>query len=208
MKKKVLSLVLGTAMVASVLAGCGNSSTTTEAPAETKEETTTAAATTEESAAPAETASEDEPVTITLGIWPEDTLTDDIAVHEGYVATMKELHPNVTCEPAYYKYSTDTFMPMVESGNCPTIFESWFTEPTKLINANAIADITDELDARGWLDAMNPSIKALLSDENGRVYGIPRDGYALGLMLNVELFEEAGLVDGDGYPIYPKTWDE
>lgn len=78
MKKKVLSLVLGTAMVASVLAGCGNSSTTTEAPAETKEETTTAAATTEESAAPAETASEDEPVTITLGIWPEDTMTDDI----------------------------------------------------------------------------------------------------------------------------------
>ncbi len=208
MKKKVLSLVLGTAMVASVLAGCGNSSTTTEAPADTKEETTTAAATTEESAAPAETASEDEPVTITLGIWPEDTLTDDIAVHEGYVATMKELHPNVTCEPAYYKYSTDTFMPMVESGNCPTIFESWFTEPTKLINANAIADITDELDARGWLDAMNPSIKALLSDENGHVYGIPRDGYALGLMLNVELFEEAGLVDGDGYPLYPKTWDE
>lgn len=135
-------------------------------------------------------------------------MTEDIAVHEGYVATMAELHPNVTCVPAYYKYATDTFMPMAESGNAPTIFESWFTEPTKLINANAIADITDELEARGWLDAMNPSIKSLLSDSNGRVYGIPRDGYALGLMLNVELFEEAGLVDENGYPLYPKTWEE
>lgn len=135
-------------------------------------------------------------------------MTDDIQVHEGYVAAMKELHPNVTCVPAYYKYATDTFMPMVESGNCPTIFETWFTEPQKLIKAGAIADITDELEARGWLDKMNPSIKSLLSDSNGRVYGIPRDGYALGLMLNVEVFEEAGLVDADGYPIYPKTWDE
>ena len=26
--------------------------------------------------------------------------------------------------------------------------------------------------------------------------------------MNVELFEEAGLVDADGYPVYPKTWDE
>ncbi len=209
MKKKLISLLLCTVMAAAMLTGCGdettsNSSssandTSSEASAESSVET-------DESTEEAD--STEEAVTITLGIWPEDTLTEDIAVHEGYVATMAELHPNVTCVPAYYKYSTDTFMPMVESGNCPTIFESWFTEPQKLISQGAIADITDELEARGWLDAMNPSIRELLSDDNGRVYGIPRDGYALGLMLNVELFEEAGLVDEDGYPLYPKTWDE
>ena len=27
-------------------------------------------------------------------------------------------------------------------------------------------------------------------------------------MINVELFEKAGLVDGNGLPIYPKTWEE
>nr|MCR4695119.1 extracellular solute-binding protein [Pseudobutyrivibrio sp.] len=149
-----------------------------------------------------------EPVTITLGIWPEDTLTDDIAMHEGFVEKMAEAHPEVECVPAYYKYSTDTFMPMVESGNCPTIFETWFTEPQKLIHAGAVADITDELKERGWLDKMNPAVRDLLSDENGRVYGVPRDGYALGMMINVEVFEEAGLVDGDGLPMYPKTWEE
>ena len=211
MKKKLVSLMLCAAMTASLLAGCGKSEATTDNASTTDATETTQDANTAsdtEDAAAQDAADSDEPVTITLGIWPEDTLTDDIKVHEGYVATMAELHPNVTCEPAYYKYATDTFMPMVESGNCPTIFESWFTEPQKLINAGAIADITDELEARGWLDAMNPSIRSLLSDSNGRVYGIPRDGYALGLMLNVELFEEAGLVDADGYPLYPKTWDE
>ena len=162
--------------VSVMLTGCGGDNQS--AATDTKSEETQAAATAETK----ETA-ENEEVTLTLGIWPEDTLTDDIQVHEGYVAAMKELHPNVTCVPAYYKYATDTFMPMVESGNCPTIFETWFTEPQKLIKAGAIADITDELEARGWLDKMNPSIKSLLSDSNGRVYGIPRDGYALGLLL-------------------------
>lgn len=206
--KKMLGIVCTMTMAMSMLAGCGSSSDTASTPAaeETTQEETTAPET-EDAEAPAEEAS-DEPVEITLGIWPEDTLEADIAIHEGYVEKMKEIDPNVTCVPAYYKYSADTFMPMVEAGTVPTIFETWFTEPQKLIKADAVADITDELAARGWLDAMNPSIKSLLSDSNGRVYGIPRDGYALGLMLNVELFEEAGLVDDDGYPIVPTTWEE
>lgn len=76
-----------------------------------------------------------------------------------------------------------------------------------MIAGEFIADITDNLKARGWDKAMNPSIRELLS-KDGRIYGTPRDGYALGIMLNVELFEEAGLVDENGYPLYPKTWDE
>ena len=204
--KKLLSTILCAALVTASLSGCGGTKTTTTEETEVKQEATTEAA--EETITAAVETVSDEPVEITLGIWPEDTLTDDIAMHEGFVAKMKEMDPNVTCTPAYYKYATDTFMPMVEAGNCPTIFETWFSEPQKLIKAGAVADITDELEARGWLDKINPSIKELMSDANGRVYGIPRDGYALGLMLNVELFEEAGLVDADGYPIYPKTWDE
>ncbi len=195
--KRFFSLLLGMTMTASLLTGCGggnnaqtsdNGNQGTEQGDEGSEKT-------------------DKTVTLTLGIWPEDTLTEDIEMHKGFVEEMGKLHPEVDCVPAYYKYSTDTFMPMVESGNCPTIFESWYTEPQKLIKAGAVADITDYLEERGWTD-MNPTVKDLLSDENGRIYGIPRDGYALGLMMNVELFEEAGLVDEDGYPIYPKTWDE
>ena len=202
--KKLLSMALVLAMTATLFVGCGSK----EEKASTDDTQTTVESSAEESQAEAEAPAEDEEVTITLGIWPEDTLTDQIQVHEGYVATMKELHPNVTCVPAYYKYSTDTFMPMVEAGNCPTIFETWFSEPQKLIKTGAVADITDELEARGWIDKINPSIRELLSDENGRIYGLPRDGYALGLMINAELFREAGLVDADGYPLYPATWDD
>lgn len=203
--KRILGLVCCMAMTVSMFAGCG--STQEAAVTETNQETEE----TTEKTAEAEVADEaapEEAVEVTLGIWPEDTLADDIAMHEGFVEAMQAKAPGVTYTPAYYKYATDTFMPMVESGNCPTVFESWFTEPQKLIASQAVANVTAELDQKGWLNSMNPSIKELLSDKDGNIYGIPRDGYALGLMLNAELFEEAGLVDADGYPLYPKTMDE
>lgn len=208
MKRKVLSLVLCFMLIISVFSGCKK-----KEPTETNENGVT------DSNVPKDNGSKDEgsgdsnettekEVTIKLGIWPEETLTEDIKVHDGYVDKMAELHSNVTVVPAYYKYATETFLPMVESKTVPTIFETWFTEPSKLIRTDSVADITDELEARGWLDKMAPAIRELLSDENGRVYGVPRDTYPLGLMMNVELFEEAGLVDEDGYPLYPTTWED
>ncbi len=143
-----------------------------------------------------------------LGIYPEDVDTAAIEAHDFYLSEFAKLLPDVTVEKAHYKYAVDTFVAMAEAGTVPTIFETWFTEPKKLISGSFVADITDELNELGWTDKMNPSIRALLSDENGRIYGVPRDGYALGLMINAEVFADAGLVDENGLPLYPTTWDE
>ncbi len=142
-----------------------------------------------------------------LGIWPEDTLPGEIRMHEEFVKEFNALYPNVEVQPAQYRYAVDTFVPLVESGQLPTIYESWFTEPQKLIDNGFAKDITAELQSLGWDTKMNESIKTLLS-RDGKIYGVPRDGYSLGLMLNVELFREAGLVDRNGIPLYPKTWAE
>jgi multiple sugar transport system substrate-binding protein len=202
--KKIISLLLCMMLAVSMLAACKNEEEKTDTPADSNSATTDD----KKDAEPTEAAvASGEKVQLSLGIWPEDTLPADIELHNGYVATFNATHPDVEVIPAQYKYATDTFVPLAESGNLPTIFESWYTEPQKLINGGFVADITDILQERGWLDIINPSIRDLLS-KDGRIYGIPRDGYALGLMINVALFEEAGLVDADGYPIYPKTWTE
>jgi len=143
-----------------------------------------------------------------LGIYPEDVDTAAIQAHDFYISEFAKLMPDVTVEKAHYKYAVDTFVAMAEAGTVPTVFETWFTEPQKLIKGGFVADITDELNELGWTDKMNPTIKSLLSDANGRIYGVPRDGYALGLMINAEVFADAGLVDENGIPLYPKTWDE
>jgi len=144
---------------------------------------------------------------VKLGIWPEDTLPGEIAMHEEFVKQYNLKYPGVVIRPSQYRYAVDTFVPMAEAKQVPTIFETWFTEPQKLIAGGFVKDITAEVKALGWDTKMNESIRNLLS-KDGRLYGIPRDGYALGLMLNVELFREAGLVDRNGIPVYPKTWDE
>ncbi len=152
-------------------------------------------------------AAKDGKVTVKLGIYPEDTLAGDIALHAGYIKEMAAAYPNVTIQPAQYRYATDTFVSLAESGQLPTIFESWFTEPQKLIAGGFVKDITAEVKAAGLDKKMSPAILSLLS-KDGKIYGLPRDGYALGLMMNVDLFKKAGLVDKDGVPLYPKTWDE
>jgi multiple sugar transport system substrate-binding protein len=200
--KRWFSLLLCMVFAVSLLSACGTKKEEVAAPADTSKTETD-----NSQAEPTKAEENAEKIPLTLGIWPEDTLTADIELHKGYVATFNATHPNVEVVPAYYKYATDTFVPLAESGNLPVIFESWYTEPQKLINGGFVADITDILDERGWTEKINPSIRELLS-KDGRIYGIPRDGYALGLMLNVELFEQAGLVDANGIPMYPKTWAE
>lgn len=187
-KRRLCTTLLSTMLAMTLMAGCGAGSQGTGS--DTKAN------------------SGEKKTQLTLGIWPEDTLTANIKLHEGYKAKMEEKFPNVEVIPAYYKYAPDTFVPMAEAGNLPVIFDTWYTEPQKLIKGGYVADITDILKERGWLDSMNPQIKQILSDKDGRVYGLPRDGYALGVMANVELFKEAGLVDSDGRPIVPKTWEE
>lgn len=73
---------------------------------------------------------------------------------------------------------------------------------------NLLLPIGDELAARGvdvndWTD---PARGAVTYD--GQVYGIPFDLHANLFHVNVDLFEEAGLVDDDGNPILPSSREE
>jgi ABC-type glycerol-3-phosphate transport system substrate-binding protein len=146
-------------------------------------------------------------VTWTLGIYPADTDPANIEVEDKFIAIYSEKYPDATLVPLYYKYALDNYVPMFESEAMPTIFESWYTEPLKLVNNGYVKDITGILEARGWIDFIAPAVKEQLSVD-GKIYGVPRDGYGLGLFCSVELFTEAGLVNEDGTLQYPKTWEE
>ncbi len=147
--------------------------------------------------------------TITLGNWPPDTAPQaEKDLFEGYKATMAKQYPNVTLVPDYYSYSLSNYVPMAKGGTAPSIFQPPFTDPQLLISQHLVGDVTDALEKFGVLEQFSPSYVEMLADENGRIFGLPRDGYVLGMHINIALFREAGLVDEEGLPLYPKTLQE
>lgn len=161
----------------------------------------------------------DNRIKITIGMWPEQFLTEDVKMFKEWERLFEEDYPEYDIVDQPYTYSVDTFFPMAQSGLTPTVFQTWFTEPEKLIKNGFVKDITKHLKELGWYDKMDPEMREQLS-KDGKVYGVPRDGYGLGLLINLSIFEEVGLVDdwdGDGVldivdengnPRYPTTFEE
>ena len=146
-------------------------------------------------------------VKISVGKWAEKG-TDDYEVKQKQVERFNEIYPDIEIVGDTYAYAIDTFMAKATAGTLPTVTPTWFTEVNKIISGGYAAELTDSLDKAGWLSQMNPDILKYVSDKEGKVYGIPFKVYAQGLYINKPLFEQAGLTDGEGNVIIPKTYDE
>jgi ABC-type glycerol-3-phosphate transport system substrate-binding protein len=87
-----------------------------------------------------------------------------------------------------------------------------------LIKNGYITDVTDLLKEFGWYDKMDEDMRESITVD-GKVYGVPRDGYGLGLFLNLSMLYDIGeidknadgtykLHDDNGNPLYPTTFDD
>ncbi|MBQ3426647.1 MAG: extracellular solute-binding protein [Clostridia bacterium] len=144
---------------------------------------------------------------ISVSNWPTSNDKVNLELYEGYLAQMNEKYPDIKVVPDTWQYDVNSFLPKAASGQLPTVFQTYFTESKKIIGAGYARDITDELKEAGYETLYNDVYMDLLR-KDGRSYGIVKNGYVMGLLCNVKLFEEAGLVDVDGVPIFPKTFDE
>ncbi|MFD0714497.1 ABC transporter substrate-binding protein [Paenibacillus sp. GCM10027626] len=147
-----------------------------------------------------------ETVSFVNGDWPQ-TNDQSLPQYEKWKAEFETANPDVTMKTEPYPYDASTFLPKAESGQLPNLFGTYFTEPQKIINAGYAADLTDVMQEYGYDKALNPDMLELVK-KDGRTYGFPASGYYMGLWLNVKLFEQAGLVDENGVPRFPKTYEE
>jgi len=108
-----------------------------------------------------------ETIEIVIGMWPESANTDDVAMFNVWKERFETDYPQ---------------------------FQTWFTEPQMIVSGGHAKDITDIVDNLGWTDHMDEALKSYLTFDD-RLYGIPRDGYGLGLLINLNVFFDAGLVD-------------
>lgn len=145
-------------------------------------------------------------VAITVTDAPGEEAPEPIRDHyQQVVDRFKDVRPDVTVESHPGGFGgQDVFAAKVTGGTLETAFGVWFTEPQRLIAQGIVTDITDPFKAWPQFASFNPDVLQVVTDPEGRLFGIPTGVYALSLAYNRQLFEQAGL-DPAAPPV---TWDE
>lgn len=147
-------------------------------------------------------------VSLTVSNWPMEEKNPELfATYEGYLKEMNETNPDIEIIPNDYVYAINTFLPMAASGQLPNMYSVALTEPQKLIDAGYARDITDIVKSKKYDTYISDNILNIVS-KDGKIYGIPTVGYAMALSYNMDLMRKAGMVNEDGSPKTPQTYEE
>ena len=156
-------------------------------------------------------------IQLKIGFWPLSTDTEDVAMYTEWKKNFEKDYPQYEIVADHYEYAKDTIAAKARSKTLPTVFQTWFTEPPTLVKSKFIRSIDKQLKDLGWVDKMDAEMKETLTF-NGEIYGVPRDGYGLGLLINLHTMYDNGLIekdssgkyilyDEDNKPLYPTTFD-
>ena len=143
---------------------------------------------------------------ISVGDWPQKEGVDKDNIEESK-AKFEAANTDVQVQPDAWKFELKSFYAKAAGGNLPTVYKTNYTEANQIIASEYAADITEVLEKYGIADKFNKDILKLVS-KDGKIYAFPYAAYALGLAYNVDLMEQAGLMEADGTPKQPKDWDE
>ncbi|MBG0831768.1 extracellular solute-binding protein [Planomonospora sp. ID67723] len=143
------------------------------------------------------------PVSITVNCMPPKTNKAQRATFEEDLAAFQQLNPNIKVEKAtdaFPCYEPRTFEAKLAGGQLETVFYVNFPNVGRLMESGQAADITPYVGELKTFKDYNASIEIFKKD--GKIYGLPTDGYGMGLVYNREVFTKAGLDPNNP----PKTW--
>ena len=143
---------------------------------------------------------------ISVGDWPTKEGKNKDAI-EARKTRFEEANKDFVIQPDNWSFDRKSFYSKAAGGQLPTVYGTGFTEVPEIISAGYSADLTDELKKQGIYDKINKDVLKLIS-KDGKTYAFPYAAYILGVMLNVDDFQKAGLMNSDGTPQQPKTWEE
>lgn len=149
-----------------------------------------------------------EVIEISIGDIPSaetDPVANQICMER--IADFEKNNPDIKIKPDTYVFSPDSYIAMAEAGTLPTMYHVPFTQAKTIIDMEYSADVTEELKKNGIYDQISDVILEKIS-YNGKIFLIPEACYDSGLAFNMDLMEQAGLINDDGTPKAPTTWDE
>ncbi len=181
MKKRIMAILLSVAMVATMLAGCGNA---------------------------ADGASAGGVQEITWMFWDDLNATEDL-ISLGYKDTIERF--NKDYEGKYHVTPITTnleeYYPklnaLVAAGETPDMFiVSPGPNLDVYVDPGVAADLTSYLEADGWVDTFNGGKNAFSQQTyDGKIYAVPLNIAAACVFYNTDMFADAGITE------MPTDWD-
>ncbi|MFB8219088.1 ABC transporter substrate-binding protein [Streptomyces anulatus] len=142
---------------------------------------------------------------ITVNCWPQPSAKIDHQRFDEDVRTFEKQNPDieVTAHDAFPCQDPKTFDAKLAGGQMEDVFYTYFTDTERVVSINQAADITEYVkDLKTYKDIAQPLRDAYTVD--GKIYGIPRTNYSMGLLYSKPLFTKAGLDPNKP----PATWEE
>ncbi|MFF1407837.1 ABC transporter substrate-binding protein [Streptomyces sp. NPDC058294] len=142
---------------------------------------------------------------ITVNCEPPRSAKVDRAFFEDDVAAFEKRKPDidVVAHDAFPCQDPKTFDAKLAGGQMEDVFYTYFTDARHVVDIRQAADLTPYLSELKSYGSIQKQLRDIYTVD-GKVYGVPRTGYSMGLIYNRALFRKAGL-DPDRPPA---TWDE
>ncbi|KAF5993312.1 MULTISPECIES: extracellular solute-binding protein [Streptomyces] len=142
---------------------------------------------------------------ITVNCMPPKSAKVDRSFFEADIKAFEKQNPDidVVAHDAFPCQDPKTFDAKLAGGQMEDVFYTYFTDSKHVVDINQAADITSyvkDLKSYGTIQQQLRDIYTV----DGKIYGVPRTGYSMGLIYNRKLFQKAGL-DPDKPPA---TWEE
>lgn len=151
---------------------------------------------------------EDGKILLTVGQWPDpEAEPEEYARTEAMRLEFMEKYPDIEVVGDTWKFDLQTFVAMAEAGTLPTVYQAYFTEAQRIMDQGYAADITKGMKKQGTYEKVSEYLLDTIG-KDGKIYFVPYSMYTMGLLINVNLFKEAGLVNADGSPKVPETFEQ
>ena len=123
------------------------------------------------------------------------------------IAAFEKQNPNVTVKSIdTFPCETPALFTAALSGHTePNVFYTYFTDKQEVLDSGQAADISSYVNTT-TVPTLNDIAPSVMDGQksDGKLYGLPRTNYAMGIIINRKLFTQAGL--NPDQP--PTTWAE
>ncbi|GAA0912395.1 sugar ABC transporter substrate-binding protein [Streptomyces thermoalcalitolerans] len=142
---------------------------------------------------------------ITVNCRPPQSAKVDRKFFDEDVAAFEKQNPDidVVAHDAFPCQDPKTFDAKLAGGQMEDVFYTYFTDVKHVVDTGQAADITPYVKELKSYRTIQKQLRDIYTVD-GRIYGVPRTSYSMGLIYNKKLFAKAGL-DPDKPP---RTWAE